>query len=299
MKTKWRRPWCILLPAALLLITFDASANAADFLWISAPNWSYSAAAATSPAGTAYYWGLSVGPTSYSYAGAFSTSPFGSAAAFAVASAGGLGGFGAADAAGIADPWSGVGIDIGLTDPSNPSGYPTSIPGSNPLWWPYTITDLGITFSSDSSSEMNGTDGIEAFYYTGGTDTASLENDFGASDMGDQTSTGDVTDVTALMSDFGSTLIPLDGLVTDPNGLANMELLFNENVDPLTFNPNDVILVGEGDAASTPEPTELAALIGMGALALLLVARRGRKVLPSSRESGRARAINRRAVAVG
>ena len=172
MTTKWRRGlWCALLPSVLVFGIFgEVQSGSRGCLSLDLrANWSYSAAAASSPAGTAYYWGLSVGPGSYSWAYAFSHSPFGSADAFAEASAGGLGGMGAADAAGIADPYAGVGIDISLTDPSIPGGYPTSLPGSDPLSAPYTVSPTGITFTG-MGEELNGADAIQAFEYTGSTD---------------------------------------------------------------------------------------------------------------------------------
>src|SRR5580698_349304 len=137
-------------------------AKAAAALWISAPGWSYSAAAAQSPIGSAYYWGLSVGAGTYSWAYAFSNDGAGDAAyAFAEAAVG-RGGMGAIQVAGLADPFAGNSIDIGLDNPANPSGYPTTEPGSNPFLSSYTVSGSGITFTG-TGSELNGDDELEAF----------------------------------------------------------------------------------------------------------------------------------------
>ena len=69
--------------------------------------------------------------------------------------------------------------------------------------------------------------------------------------------------MSSLMSDFG--LVALDAPVSDPSSLS--ELDFTENDSDL--NLADVILVGEGDAASdTPEPAP-AWLLAAGLLGLL------------------------------
>jgi hypothetical protein len=254
-------------PAALVLGICGGvqTANAGAFLWISAPAWTYSSAAAASPAGSAYFWAFSVGAGTYSWAYAFSNSAFGSAYAFAEAATG-LGGLGGVDAAGIADPYAGVGIDISLTDPSNPSGYPTSDPASDPFTTPYTVSSSGITLTG-SGEELNGLDGLQAFSYTGGTSLSTLESKIGASSENGTTSTGDVTNISSLMTDFG--LIPLDGLVTDPSSLSNLS--FTENTSGL--NTANVILVGVGDAVSSPEPAP-ACLLAAGLLGLLAFRRR-------------------------
>jgi len=272
MKATWRRRmWCVLVPAALVVSLFQGvqSASAAAFLWISAPNWSYSAAAAASPIGSVYFWGLSSGSGTYSFAYAYSHDPgVGSADAFAEASANGLGGVGAVDAVGIADPFAGVGIDTSLIDPSAPSGYPETEPGSDPLSSAYTVTDNGITFTG-SGEEMNGSDSIEAFLYNGGTDESSLDTDLGVGSdtMTGNTSSGDVTDMSTLATDFS--LIPLDPLISDPGSLSG--LTFTENDS--SVNPADVILVGEGDAESVPEPGP-ACLLAVGIVGFLALRRR-------------------------
>jgi len=263
-----------LASAALVLGLFLGvqSASASELLWISAPTWSYSAAAAASPAGAVYFWGLSVGAGSYSFAFAFSNAgALGSAAAFAEASAG-LGGLGAAQAVGFADPYATFGIDISSIDPSQPNLYPETKPGSDPFSTPYTVTSTGITFSG-GGQELNAGDSFQAFLYTGGTDESSLDAELGALSNSDSgtTQAGDVTDISSLTTDFG--LIPLDQLIVDPGGLSG--LTFTENDS--SVNPADVILVGEGEAASSlapiPEPTPLY-LLCTGALGLLATLRR-------------------------
>src|SRR5580658_2017715 len=115
MTMNWKRN---ILTAALVLGFSGAvqPAHAGAFVWIAAPNWTYSAAAASSTAGTAYFWAFSVGAGSFSWAYAFSVSPFGGAYSFAEAAAG-LGGMGGTQVGGIADPFAGVGVDISLLNP--------------------------------------------------------------------------------------------------------------------------------------------------------------------------------------
>ena len=245
-----------------------APAKAAAALWISAPTWSYSAAAAESPVGWAYFWGLSVGAGTYSWAYAYSNDGLGNAAyAFAEAAAG-RGGMGAVQVAGLADPWAGDSIDIGLLDPSNPSGYPTSEPGSDPWSVPYTVSGTGITFTG-SGSELNGDDELEAFVYNGNTDMASLEAALGASSSSGTSLSGDVTGLATLESDFG--LIPLDAPIDDPSSLSSLS--FTENTADIHQNFDNVILVGVSDAVSTPEPGA-SWLLGIGMASLLIFRKR-------------------------
>jgi hypothetical protein len=268
MKTNWRRRLSrVFAPAALVLGICGSvqTANAGAFLWISAPNFTYSAAAAASPTGTAYFWAFSVGAGTYSYAYAFSNNALGNAYAFAEAATG-LGGLGGVNVAGVADPFAGVGIDIPLTDPSNPGGFPTSKPGTDPFSTPYDVSGTGITLNG-SGSELNGVDELQAFSYTGGTNLSTLEGELGASAGNGTTSAGDVTAISSLMSDLS--LIPLDNLVTDPSSLSG--LTFTENTSGL--NTANVVLVGEGEAASTPEPAP-AFLLATGLLGLLAFRRR-------------------------
>jgi hypothetical protein len=239
-------------------------AKAAAALWISAPGWSYSAAAAQSPIGWAYYWGLSVGPGTYSWAYAFSNDGAGDAAyAFAEAAVG-RGGMGAIQVAGLADPYAGESIDIGLDNPANPSGYPTTDPSSNPFSTSYTVSATGITFTG-SGSELNGDDEIEAFVYNGNTDMTSLESELGATSSSGTTSGGDVTGLSTLESDFS--LIPLDAPIDDPSSLSSLN--FTENASDVNGSFNNVILVGMSDAESTPEPGA-GWLLGIGAASLLI-----------------------------
>jgi len=269
MKANWRRGLSrVLAPAALVLGVLGGvqTANAGAFLWISAPAFTYSSAAAVSPAGSAYFWAFSVGAGTYSYAYAYSISGFGSAYAFAEAATG-LGGLGAVNVAGLADPFAGVGIDIPLIDPSNPSGFPSTAPGSDPFSTPYTVSSSGITLTGNGE-ELNGVDELEAFSYSGPTDLSDLESELGASAESGTTSTGDVTNIGSLATDLG--LIPLDNLITDPSSSLT-GLTFTENDSDV--NTGDVVLVGMGDAASIPEPAP-AFLLATGLLGLLAFRRR-------------------------
>jgi len=238
-----------------------APAKAAAALWISAPTWSYSAAAAESPVGWAYFWGLSVGAGTYSWAYAYSVGGGGAAYSFAEAAVA-QGGMGAVQVAGLADPYAGNSIDISLVDPSNPSGYPQTEPGSDPLSSSYTVSNSGITFTG-SGEEMNGDDQLEAFVYNGNTDMATLESDLGASSSSGSTSSGDVTDLSTLETDFG--LTPLDAAIDDPGSINSLN--FTENTGLVDQNFDNVILVGMSDAESTPEPSPAWLLvIGMASL---------------------------------
>ncbi len=236
-------------------------AKASGALWISAPTWSYSAALAQSPIGTAYYWGLSVGVGSYSFAYAFSNDGLGDAAYAYAQAAAGRGGRGAFVFSGIADPWAGDAVDISLIDPSNPSLYPTTDPGSNPFSTPYTVSPTGITFTG-SGSTLSGDDEIEAFIYNGGADMPSLEGELGASSSSGTTSAGDVTGLSTLESDFG--LIPLDAPADDPSSLSS--LAFTENTGMIGANESNVILVG---IEQVPEPSATW-LMGIGIAGLLI-----------------------------
>ncbi|HTV48914.1 MAG TPA: hypothetical protein VMG59_10775 [Phycisphaerae bacterium] len=292
MKTKWqRRMLCVVAPAAVVLgagaLDGVKPANAAAFLWISAPTWCYSAATASSPLGKAYAWILVRGPVGfYDWAYAYSKDPpVGSGYAFAEAAIG-RGGAGAALISGRADPYAGVGIDTTLVSSGNYNDYPQSNPASDPTSSQYTVSDTGITnlTVSDSNYGNGSSDEIEAFLYTGGTDETSLADDLQASggsyssgtydsspDSSDSgsTSTGDVTDISTLESDFGSSLEPLDAPMTDASDSLT-SLSFTENDSDV--NTNDVILVAEANA---PEPAPLM-LLAFGGIPLLL--RRKRKV---------------------
>jgi hypothetical protein len=241
----------------------EAPVRAAAALWISAPTWSYSAALAQSPVGTAYFWGLSVGANSYSYAYAYSVGGGGAAYAYAQAAAG-RGGRGAFQAAGIADPWGGEAVDAPLIDPSDPSGYPTTDPGNDNWAVPYTISNSGITLN-ETGNEVSGDYQIEAFVYDGATDMSSLETELGASSSSGTTSAGDVTSISALETDFS--LIPLDGALDDPSSLSSLN--FTENGNAIHGNYDNVILVGMSDGSSVPEPSAVW-LSGIGVAGLMI-----------------------------
>jgi hypothetical protein len=243
----------------------EAPAKAAGALWISAPTWSYSAAIAQSPVGTAYFWGLSVGVGSRSFAYAFSNDGLGDAGyAFAQAAAG-RGGRGAWIATGFADPWGGDAVDAPLIDPSNPGSYPVTDPGVGDWNVPYTVSNSGITFSSEAGNELNGDYQLEAFVYDGASDMASLEAELGASASSGTSAAGDVTDFTTLENDFS--LIPLESAIDDPNGIGSLS--FNENGNDIHGNYDNVILVGMSNGSSTPEPSAVW-LSGIGLAGLMI-----------------------------
>jgi hypothetical protein len=243
----------------------EAPAKAAGTLWVSAWNWSYSAALAQSPVGTAYFWGLSVGANSYSYAYAFSNDGLGDAGYAYAQAAARRGGRGAWIATGFADPYGGDALDASLVDPSNPAGYPTIDPGSDAFATPYTITPTAIDFTSESGNQLNGDYQLEAFIDNGATDMASLEADLGASSSGGTNSVGDVTTFATLQHDFS--LIPLDSPTDDPNGLSS--LAFTENASMVDSNMDNVIIVGMSDGSSVPEPSAVW-LSGIGLAGLMI-----------------------------
>jgi PEP-CTERM motif len=242
----------------------ETQAKAAAALWISAPTWSYSAALAQSPVGTAYFWGLSVGVGSYSYAYAFSNDGLGDAGYAYAQAAAGRGGRGAFLASGFADPWGGDAIDSALIDPSNPALYPTTDPGSDDWAVPYDISNSGMTLS-ETGNELSGDFQLEAFVYDGASDMASLEAELGASSSSGTSAAGDVTDFTTLEHDFS--LIPLDSALDDPSSLSS--LTFTENGNDIHGNYDNVILVGMSEGTSTPEPGTLA-LTGIGLAGLMI-----------------------------
>lgn len=237
------------------------NANAGAFLWVSAPNWSYSAAAASSPIGSIYFWSLS---KTFSWAYAFSNDGAGDAAYAYAEAAAGYGGRGAVDVSGFADPYAGLGIDVGELDPSLTSGYPSTQPSTSPFTSTYAVSGSGITFTSVASSELNGSDAIQAFSYSGSTSESAVETALGVSGTSGNTSQGDVTKIGTFGFEMG--LIPLDNLSSGPIGKT---LPFTENLNTLNSNDSNVILIGEGSA---PEPASIFIFV-IGGLSLLILPR--------------------------
>ncbi len=272
---KSSRQW-LLLGLALTFGNVAAvqPANASAFFWISAPNWTYSAAAAACPAGIAKFWGLSVGANSFSYAYAYCHHPLGSSAAYAVAAAG-RGGAGAAVAVGFADPWANMDIGIplegGATTPQSFSGIGSDTYSS--FTDDYDVFNDHISFTSSGDAEFGSPalTHIAAYEYTGSNALDDLCALFGASagcGSPGANSVGDVTDFSTFETDFGSNLVSL-GSLTDPD--LSQPLNFNQTVS----NLSNIILVGEGDAAAVPEPNSIL-LFGAGLLAFVMAGGRSR-----------------------
>jgi hypothetical protein len=247
-----------------------AQARGAAALWISAPTWSYSAAAAQSPIGGIYFWAFSVGAGTYSWAGAFSNDGAGDAAyAFAEAAAG-RGGLAAVLVTGAADPWASESIDVPNIDPSLSGSFPTSKPGADPFSSTYTVDGSGIHFpTNESGQELNADFELEAFVYNGSNTETDIEGELGASTDNGTTSAGDVTDFSHLTADLG--LFPLDAPMDDSNGLSSLN--FNENTGMIDQNFDNVVLVGVSTAA--PEPASVV-LLSCGLAGLGLYWRRRR-----------------------
>ena len=261
------------LMAVILIGAFGAPqpANAAAFAWMAGPNFAYSAAACATPGAAFWAWFLAVGPGATTNAWTACAGPFGASASFSIARAG-VGGAGAAWAIGIADPWAGNAIGTDLTSFSDSSVFQTDSnnAGSEFIGSGFTITPTGINFGPNaSSSDLNATDRIGAYLYTGDSSLGSLCAALGGSDCSGSNSTaaGNVTDLNMLQTDLGLTL--LGSVEINPSNLAGSTLHFNQTLT--NEQMSQVILVGQGDAvADAPEPASMALLaIGVGAFAYL------------------------------
>jgi len=265
-------------------------ASASAFLAISAPNWAYAAAYAASPAGAAYFWGLSVGAGSTAYAYAYSYRlPFGAAAAYAIARAG-VGWRGAFYARGIADPQGDLGMgipDIGsttlttLVNNQDSSDLATEVANdAGGSYSPgYTIdTDTngeidGITFNNSSGSETNGANELALYIVNGSAESAfcAAVGDTGCStESGQTTQSGDVTSLSGLTTDLGSDILDTE---TELDPTLSGTWSFPDI--PGTTSSSLYILVEQSDDTSVPEPGSML-LLGAGVATLGLIARRRR-----------------------
>jgi hypothetical protein len=253
------------LALALGLAGFGSTtpANAAAFLWIAGPNWAYAAAQCAAPPVAFYAWFMSFGAGATANAFTGCSGAFGSSGSFAIAMAG-VGGAGAAFALGAADPFAGIGIDTSLTHDiasedysANSSDVGTEFSGQSS----FTVTDTGITFNNATGANLNGLTKLTAYQYTA-SDQNGLCAAFGEGDGCSQGSSGGITDLAALEAALGG-LTPL-GTLNDPTNPASLPF-----DTPFTGGPPiNIILVGEGDAESVPEPVSLLllgpALLGLG-----------------------------------
>jgi hypothetical protein len=260
-------------------------ASAAAFLAINGGNWSYSAALAQSPAGTAYYWGLSIGVGSVSYAYAYSYRlPFGAAAAYAVARAG-FGWRGAWYFAGIADPQGDMGLGIpdispislsslvNSADSTDLASEVTALASASPGPSGYTIDHDtngeidGITFNpgaNDSASVTNATETLALLVVNSSaeTDFCNAIGDTGCAAKTAQTNAnGDVTSISGLLGDLGTDVLGSE-IVVDPtlSGTLNFADI------PGSSRSSDIIFVER--SALVPEPSTwammLAGFVGLG-----------------------------------
>lgn len=267
-------------------------AGAAAFLAINGGTWSYSAAEALSPAGVAYFWGLSAGVGSVSYAYAYSFAPGGQAAAYAIARAG-FGWRGAWYAAGFADPQADVGL--GIPDISSPSTLSALVGAQNSSGLgsevtaaataagslsgtPYTITyDTngeidGVTFNpgnGDSGSETNAYDALALVVVSsaGESDFCTAIGDPSCAGETAQTNAGgDVYTIPGVLADLGGSVL-YDEIDSDPANLASGSFTFPDLAG--TSSASTVLLLGVGN--TVPEPASAgvlaAALAGLAAMA--------------------------------
>ncbi len=249
-----------LLVAVLALGAFGGSrpADAAAWMWVSAPGWSYSAATCAAAPGSSFYaWALFTGPT---YAWTACSGAFGSSASGAAAVPG-VGGAGYADAVGAADPYADLSIDTTsmLGSPNNYTSETTDFSVS-------TSGDemTGITFPSGGlDSILGGADQLDAYLYTGASACSTFATLLGLSCSGSSETSAASTDISDFDTANGFTLL---GSESDPASLTSLPF----SIDEPTSDEGELILVAEGDAVSTPEPAS-GAVFSVGLLALGLV----------------------------
>ncbi|MHB8717081.1 MAG: hypothetical protein ACYC9H_13870 [Sulfuricaulis sp.] len=201
------------LAAAVLTFCFFGGlqpANAAAFLAINGGTWSYSAATAGGTLGQAYYWGLSNGIGSVSYAYAYYYNGGNRAAAYAVARAG-FGWAGAWAAQGITDPYAGISIDVPLS-PDGPGLY-------SQLSSATSSSNLANTLQTDANNEITAADNLSPAL-PGGAGSYPTSPDYNVNTDGSGNITG-VTFNSGITSDSLNAGDKLDLLVVNSNALSN------------------------------------------------------------------------------